>query len=34
MQEAVSHFYGLQKFYMKQDVPEKDSGLRQIVQKN
>jgi len=31
MKEAVTHLYGVQKFYLNQDVPNKGSGLRQIV---
>jgi len=26
MQESVTHFYGMQKFYLNQDVPDKGSG--------
>lgn len=28
MQEAVTHLYGMQKFYLNQDVPNKGSGQR------
>jgi hypothetical protein len=26
MQESVTHLYGMQKFYLNQDVPNKGSG--------
>ena len=32
--EGKHYVYGLAKYYMREDIPNIDSGLRQIVQMN